>query len=135
MVDWLHGTPLHLVAMFGRGVLGLGGGAVDGPMWQSVLAFTIVHFAYWCLLAVITLKMVHAASGNPSVLSLGATLFILFQFLFVGITAIMSNAGLGVFAWPSVLLGNFAGWAAAWWFIVRRHPELRTEVRHINDDN
>lgn len=130
--DWLTGTPLHLAAMFGQGMLEIVG-AGTGPAWQSVVTFTIVHFAYWCLLAVIILSIVHAARANPSVLGLGATLFILAQFLFAGLTAIISNSGMGAVAWPSVWLGNFAGWAAAWWLIVRRHPELRDEVRHMND--
>ena len=131
--DWLNGSPLHLATMFGRGLLDLVGGAT-ASIWPPVLVFTIVHFAYWVLLAVIILKFVEAARGNPSVLGLAATLFILAQFLFAGITAILSNGGLGVFAWPSVWLGNFAGWAAAWWLIERHHPELRGEFRHMNDD-
>ncbi len=130
--DWLNGTPFHLLAMFGRGLLDLIG-AGNGPEWIPVVAFTVIHFAYWCLLAVIILKFVHAAKGNPSVLGLGATLFILAQFLFAGITAILSNSGLGAFAWPSVWLGNFAGWTAAWVLILSRHHELYDEFRRMNE--
>jgi hypothetical protein len=133
--DMINGTPLHLTANFGRGLMGFVGATGNGPIWQPVLVFTIAHFVYWCLLAVIVLKLIHAATTNPSVLGLGATVFILFQFLFVGITAILSNSGMGTFAWPSVWLGNIAGWVAAWWLIAHRHPELRDELRHMNDDN
>jgi hypothetical protein len=84
---------------------------------------------------VLILKIVRAARGTPSVLGLGTTLFILAQFLFAGITAIFANGGMGIFAWPSVWLGNFAGWTAAWWLILHSHPELRDEFRHMNDES
>lgn len=131
--NWLNGSPWHVLAMFGRGLLDLVG-AGNSPMWVAVAIFTIFHFAYWCLFAAIILKFVYAARRNPSVLGLAATVFILAQFLFAGLTAILSDSGLGAFAWPSIWLGNFAGFAAAWWLIVQRHPELREEARHMNDD-
>ena len=131
--NWLVGSPWHVLAMFGHGILDLIG-AGNVPTWGAVTIFTIVHFAYWCLFAAIILQFVHAAARNPSVLGLAATVFILAQFLFAGLTAIISDAGLGLFAWPSIWLGNFAGFAAAFWLIVERHPELREEVRHMNDD-
>ena len=133
--DWLHGTPWYLATLFGRGLLGVVDGAGAISRLQAVMAFTIAHFVYWCVLAVVVLAVVRAAVRTPAVLSLGITVFILFQFLFVGVTAILANSGLGVFAWPSVLLGNIAGWAVAWWYILRRHPELGGEVRRMNDDD
>ncbi|MEO7103389.1 MAG: hypothetical protein ABI311_08365 [Gemmatimonadaceae bacterium] len=131
--DWLNGSPWHILTMFGRGILDLVG-AGNSASWVAVAIFTVVHFAYWCLIAAIILKFVYAAAKNPSVLGLAATIFILSQFLFAGLTAIFSDAGLGIFAWPSIWLGNFAGFTAAWWLIVQRHPELREEARHMNDD-
>jgi len=131
--NWLNGSPWHVLAMFGRGILALVGGG-SSPTWAAVTAFTVFHFAYWCIFAAIILKFVYAAKRNPSVLGLAATVFILAQFLFAGLTAIISDSGLGAFAWPSIWLGNLAGFGAAWWLIVQHHPELRGEARHMNDE-
>ena len=131
--NWVHGTTWHVITMFGRGMLDLIG-AGSSPRWVAVAIFTIVHFAYWCLIAVIIVRLVNAAAKNPSVLGLAATLFILAQFFLVGVTAMLSDSGLGMFAWPSIWLGNFVGFCAASWLIVERHPELREEARHMNDD-
>jgi hypothetical protein len=134
VVGWLNGSPLRLAALLGRGVTHIVGITATVPVWVAVIVFTVLHFICWSGLAALTVLAIRVAARTPPVLLLGAVIAILFQLALFGITLIFANDGLGGFAWPSIFLANIAGLAVTWWYIVRRHPEIRTELARAEDD-
>ena len=129
--DWISGAPLHTATFFGRGVLSI---AVPGtPEWLSVVAFTIVHCALWTLVATLLLVAVHTARRTPQVLMFVIVVFILLQLAITALTVALAQSSLGVLAWRSVFVGNALGWTATLWYIIRWHPELRSEFAHSED--
>jgi hypothetical protein len=134
VIGALSGSPFRLATLLGRGITHIVGVPWNVPAWIAVIAFTVLHFIAWCGLAKITVIVTRVAVRTPAVLLLTAVVTILFLLAFFGITLIFANDGLGGFAWPSIYLGNVVGLAVMWWYIVRWHPELRTELSQVNDD-
>jgi hypothetical protein len=130
--DTLARVPLKTPAMLGHGLLTIGAPNVHIPTWESVLAFTVAHFAAWIGLGGLMAIAVRAAARTASVLLFALLLTVLVQFLIVGITAIMAKGPLGGMAWRDVLIGNFIGWGTASWYLIRRHKELRAELGSAN---
>lgn len=130
--DWVSGAPFRTATFFGRAVLS----HVDpgAPVWQSVIAFTIVHGALWTGVATLVLLGVHKAARTPPVLMFVVVVFILLQLAIVALTTALAQGQLGVLAWRSVFIGNAVGWVVMWWYIIRRHPELRDEIAHVQDE-
>lgn len=129
--DWVSGAPLRTATILGHAVLSVSG--ANTPAWAAVLAFTIVHCLLWTLVATLLLAAVHVAVRTPAVLMFAVVVFILFQLAIVAYSAALSQGPLGVLAWRSVLVGNALGWIATLWYILRRHPELRSEFGHTED--
>lgn len=130
--DWVSGTPFRTATFFGRAVLS----HVDpgAPVWQSVIAFTVVHGALWTGVATVVLLGVHMAARTPPVLMFVVVVFILLQLAIVAFTTALAQGQLGALAWRSVFIGNAVGWSVMWWYIIRRHPELRNEIAHVQDE-
>jgi hypothetical protein len=129
--DWASGVPLRTPTLLGHAVLSVTG--ADAPAWVAVIAFTIAHCGLWTLVATLLLAAVHVAARTPAVLMFVVVVFILFQLAIVAYSAALSQGPLGVLAWRSVLVGNALGWVATLWYIVRQHPELRSEFAHSED--
>ena len=130
--DWLSGAPFRTATFFGRAVLS----HVDpgAPVWQSVIAFTLVHCALWTGVAALLLLGVHMAARTPPVLMFVIVVFILLQLAIVALITALSQGQLGALAWRSVFIGNAVGWLVLWWYVIRRHPELRNEMTHMQDE-
>jgi hypothetical protein len=129
--DWVSGAPLRTATFLGRGVLSVA--APGAREWVSVLAFTVVHCGLWTLVATLLLVAVHIAARTPQVLMFVVVVFILLQLAITALTMALSQGSLGVLAWRSVFVGNALGWAATVWYIIRWHPELRSEFAHSED--
>ena len=130
--DWVSGAPFRTATFFGRAVLS----HVDpnAAVWQSVIAFTVVHVALWTGVATLVLLGVHMAARTPPVLMFVVVVFILLQLAIVALTTALSQGQLGTLAWRSVFIGNAVGWLVLSWHIIRRHPELRDEMAHVQDE-
>jgi hypothetical protein len=130
--DWLSGASLRTATFLGRAVLShIAPGA---PVWQSVIAFTVVHGALWTGIAALILLFVHMAARIPAVLMFVAVVFILLQLAMVALATALSLGPLGTLAWRSVFVGNAVGWTVTWWYIFRWHPELRAELAKADDE-
>lgn len=133
VIGALSGSPLRLAALFGGGITHIVGAPPTAPMWIGVVVFTVLHFIVWYWLADVSVAVLRAATHSPAVLLLAAFVMILLLLALVGITVIFANDGLGAFAWPSIYLGSIVGLTAMWWYLLRLHPEARTELAHVND--
>jgi len=134
MIGALSGAPLRLAALFGHGLAHVVGVHSTVPEWTAVVAFTFFHFVVWCALAEVSVVVLRVAVRTPAVLLLAAVVAILLLLALLGITLIFANDGLGGFAWPSIYVGSIVGLTTMWWYLVRWHPEVRTELAHVHDD-
>lgn len=134
VVGALSGSALRLATLLGRGITHIFGVRSTVPEWIAVIVFTVLHFIAWYGLAAISVVVLRVAVRTPAVLLLAAIVAILLLLALLGVTLIFANDGLGGFAWPSIYLGGIVGLTVMWWYLVRWHPEIRTELAHVNDE-
>lgn len=139
--DAIARTPFSTPALIGRGLLSVdvigdphapAAGPIPAP--RGVVAFTIVHYALWIGLGTLAMRAARAAARTPAALVLAINVTFGLQFVFVFFAAMLAAGGMGAQAWRDVYLGNLIGSAAVWWYVVRRHPELRMDLAHAFDD-
>jgi hypothetical protein len=135
LVSDMHSrTPFSTPAFLGRGLLSIDAPGAWLPMAAGVVAFTVAHYALWIAVGTLVMGAVRRAARTPSVL-LGVTLLlILMQFLFFAIADILAQGRLGAAAWRDLVIGDVIGWAAVAWYLVRTHPELRSELARAGGD-
>lgn len=135
LVNDMHSrTPFATAAFLGRGLLSVDTGDARVPAVAGVIAFTIAHYAVWIAVGILIVAAVKRAAREPSLLLFLIVLLVLTQFLFFGITAILAEGRLGPAAWRDMLIGDAIGWAAAGWYVVRAHRELRGELTRAGRD-
>jgi hypothetical protein len=79
--------------------------------------------------------VLRVAVSTPAVLLLAAVVTILVMLALIGITMIFASGGLGGgFAWLSIYVGSVIGLALAGGYLLRWHPEVRSELAHVDDD-
>jgi hypothetical protein len=79
--------------------------------------------------------LLRTAVRTPAVLLLAAVVTILLLLALVGVTMIFASEGLGGgFAWLAIYVGSILGLGATAWYLLRWHPEVRTELAHVDDD-
>ncbi|HET7621873.1 MAG TPA: hypothetical protein VFK39_08225 [Gemmatimonadaceae bacterium] len=131
----LNGAPLRLATLIGSGLMHVVR-ATSTPEWVAVVVFTVFHFVVWFGLAGIMAVVLKVAMRTPAVLMLAAVVSILLLLALVGITMIFASDGLGGgFAWPAIYVGSILGLAATSWYLIRWHPEVRSELAHVDDDS
>lgn len=130
----LNGAPLRLATLIGSGLTHVVR-VPSTPEWVAVVVFTVFHFVVWFGLAEVMTVVLRVATRTPAVLLLAAVVAILLLLALVGITMIFASEGLGSgFAWLAIYAGSILGLAATAWYILRWHPEVRTELAHVDDD-
>ena len=105
VVDAVVGEPLRTFTVLG-----------------GVARFTVVHSVLCLVYGVVVVAVVHAAEREASLIVGAALAFFLMEFAFVGVSAILSRAGLGQLAWIRILGGNLVGAALTMVILWRRHP-------------
>lgn len=134
IIGALNGAPLRLATLIGSGLTHVVRVA-SAPQWVAVVVFTIFHFVVWCGIAGVMTVVLRVALRTPAVLLLAIVVTILVLLALVGVTTIFASEGLGGgFAWPAIYLGSILGLAATAWYLLRWHPEVRTELAHVDDD-
>ncbi len=134
LIGALNGTPLRLATLIGDGLMSVVG-AGSAPEWVAVVVFTVFHFVVWLGLAGVVAVVLRVAAGTPAVLLLAAVVAILLLLALVGVTMIFASEGLGdVFAWSAIYAGSIIGLATTAWYILHHHPEVRSELAHVDDD-
>ena len=90
--------------------------------------FTVLHCALCLAYGVVATAFVHGARREPSLIIGAALAFLILQFAFAMIAALMSQIGLGELAWVRIVGGNLVGAVLTLLVLSRRHP-LRDELR------
>jgi hypothetical protein len=134
LIGAINGAPLRLATMIGSGLTHIVR-VPSTPEWVAVLVFTVFHFVVWIGIADVMTVVLRVAVRTPAVLLLAAVVTILLLLALVGVTMIFASEGLGGwFAWLAIYVGSILGLATTAWYILRWHPEVRTELEHVDDD-
>jgi hypothetical protein len=115
-VDALAGEPFHTFATLG-----------------GVAVFTVVHYLLNVTYAVVIVSAVHGAVRQPSLIIALAFGFVMVQFVFAMLTAVLSNLGLGQLAWLRIFGGSLLGGAMTFMMLARRHP-LAAQLRRAEEE-
>jgi hypothetical protein len=136
---WILGTgavagrPLDTPARLGGGLVdALAGGA--GGQAAGALAYFVVQYVLCTGVALVLASIVHRSDRQPSLL-LGAALgFVLFQFAFTGLTALLAQSRIGPLAWLQFAGGNVIAGVVTAVSLYRSHPSVRGQFAHAAED-
>jgi len=116
LVDALAGEPFHTFATLG-----------------GITVFTIAHYLLNVTYAVVIVGAVHGAVRTPSLIIALAFGFVMVQFVFAMLSAVLSNLGLGQLAWIRIFGGSLLGGALTLVILARRHP-LAAQLRRAEEE-
>jgi hypothetical protein len=115
-VDALAGEPFHTFTTLG-----------------GVAVFTVAHYLLNVTYAVVIVSAVHGDVRQPSLMIALAFGFVMVQFVFAMLTAVLSNLGLGQLAWLRIFGGSLLGGAVTFMMLARRHP-LAAQLRRAEEE-
>lgn len=116
LVDALAGEPFRTFTTLG-----------------GVAVFTAVHYVLNVTYAVTIVAAIHGAARQPSLIIALAFGFVMVQFVFAMLTAVLSNLGLGQLAWIRIFGGSLLGGALTVAILARKHP-LAEQLRRAEEE-
>jgi hypothetical protein len=130
VVDSLFREPLYTPAALGTLLLRGGGGPADiSVMWGPVVGYTVLHFAFFILAGVILDGLTGQIQRFPPLAFGLVILFVVFETLFVVMTAVLGSWLLDELDWWSILLGNLVAAVAMGLYVWKVHPALPHSLR------
>jgi hypothetical protein len=87
--------------------------------------FTVLHYVFNVVYAVVIVWAIHGAAREPSLAVAVAFGFFIVEFGFAMLTVLLSHLGLGELAWVRILGGNLIGAVVAFVLLFRAHPLAR----------
>jgi hypothetical protein len=134
LVGAVNGDPLRLASLIGGSFTSVVSDQ-SAPQWVAVVVFTVFHLAVWLGIAELSVIVIQVAARTPAVLMLAVVVGILLLLGIAGVTTMFGISGLGAaFAWPAIYMGSILGLCVMWWYLLRKHPEVRAELAHIDDE-
>ena len=133
VIDTISGRPFFTPSVLGSAMfLGLRDPAAVTIELPAVAAYTLVHIVAFLAVGVIVAAMLAEVRKTPHVLWLFAEFFIVFEFGFYGVIAIVFTPVAGLLAWINVAVGNLIAAAGMGYYLWRTNPVLReTLQRHL----
>lgn len=129
-VDAVLREPLFTPGALGSALfLGADGPEVVRITAATVAGYTIVHVAAFLMLGVVASGLVTQAEKFPPLVFGLLLLFVVFEVLFVGLSALLGVWLLEELAWWSVLAGNLLAAAGMGTYLWRAHPVLQEKIR------
>jgi len=130
VIDIVSGQPFHTPDILGAGLISILG---KPPMMPDttgihVLIYTVFHYVAFALVGILIAVVVHQSSRTPAVLAGALVAFVAFQLGAIGITTLFTETRLGGMAWYQIFLANLLATALMFWFMWRRHPQLRGDL-------
>jgi hypothetical protein len=130
IIDMSAGHPLSTPNVLGAGLVSILG---KPPMMPDTMAFhviiyTIFHYVAFILAGIIMASIVHQSARTPAVLAGFLIAFVAFELGAIGITTLLTESRLGGMAWYQIFIANLLAAAAMFWFMWRRHPDLRGDI-------
>jgi hypothetical protein len=116
LVDALAGEPFHTFTTLG-----------------GITVFTVAHYSLNVMYALVIVGAIHGAVRQPNLVIALAFGFVMVQFVFAMLTAVLSNLGLGELAWIRIFGGSLLGGAVTFVILSRKHP-LRAQLRRAEEE-
>ena len=88
----------------------------------GVAAFTIGHYLLNLIYGVVLVLGLRGTTREPTLMMAIVFGFLMIEFAFAFLTAVLSNLGLGDLAWLRVFAGSLVGAVVAVTVLSRRHP-------------
>jgi hypothetical protein len=129
IIDILGAHPFHTPDILGAGLLSvLGKPAMMDSLAFRVIMYTIFHYVAFALVGILVAKIVHQSRRTPAILAGFLIAFVAFELGAIGITTLLTESPLGGMAWYQIFLANLLAAALMFWFMWRRHPDLRADI-------
>ena len=130
VIDIISGMPFHTPSILGAGLISVLGKPPMMPdtVMFHVFIYTVFHYVAFAIVGVLIAVVVHQSSRTPAVLAGALVAFVAFQLGAIGITTLFTETRLGGMAWYQIFLANLLATALMFWFMWRRHPQLRSDL-------
>ena len=130
VIDVVSGTPFHTPDILGAGLISVLGKPQMMPDTTGfhVFIYTVFHYLAFALVGILIAVVVHQSARTPAVLAGALVAFVAFQLGAIGITTLFTETRLGGMAWYQIFLANLIATALMFWFMWRRHPQLRGDL-------
>ena len=130
VIDIATAQPFHTPDILGAGLLSVLGKPAMMPdtVGVRVLIYTIFHYAAFALVGVIIASIVHQSARTPAILAGFLIAFVAFELGAIGLTTLLAESSLGSLAWYQIFIANLIAAAAMFYFMWRRHPNLRGDI-------
>ena len=130
ILDIFAGRPFQTPDILGAGLLSVLG---KPPMMPDtiparVIIYTIFHYGAFALAGIIVASIVHQSARTPAILAGFLVAFVAFEIGAIGLTGLLSESALGGMAWYQIFIANLLACAGMFWFMWRRHPNLRQDI-------
>ena len=130
VIDLVGAHPFHTPDVLGAGLISVLGKPPMMPdtMGIRVIAYTLFHYAAFALVGIVVATIVHQSARTPAVLAGFLVAFVVFEVGAIFLTALFTESPLGGMAWYQIFLANLLATALMFWFMWRRHPDLRRDI-------
>lgn len=118
-------TPAALGSAVFHGARGVGEVEVSA---LTVAGYTFIHIAAFLLVGLLAAALATHAERHGVILLAGVLLFVTFETLFLGLTAIAASWLLAALNGWTILGANLIAAVAMGWYLWRAHPGLRTQL-------
>jgi hypothetical protein len=135
IVDSVAGHAFFTPDVLGSGLLRfLGAPEIGDTMAMHVAFYTIFHYVAFAIIGVVVAWIVHQARRTPAVLAGLLIMFVVVEFGFYGLAAMLSaNSVLGSIAWYQIMAANLLASIVMFTFMWMRHPELKGQFAEALD--
>ncbi len=128
ILDLVAAHPLYTPEILGRSVLSILGPDRGDSRLLVVTFYTIVHYAAFIVVGIIATSIIHAARKQTAILSGAVLLFVVFEFGFYTMTALLTESPLGSLAWYQIGAANVIATVLMGLYLWRSHPKLGSRV-------
>ena len=126
IVDMIAGRPFFTPAVLGSAVFsGLRDPTTVTIGFQVVLGYTVIHFFAFLVTGIVVAALLAEAEKTPHVLWLLVEFFIVLEFAFYAVVALIFTPLLAELAWINVAVGNLIAAAGMGYYFWHMHPRLR----------
>lgn len=95
----------------------------------TVLGYSILHVAAFCVAGFIAAAFVVEAERHPPLILGAVLLFVAFEAFFMGFLAMVAEFLLGPLAWWTIAVGNALATLSMGYYLWARHPQLQKVLR------
>jgi hypothetical protein len=131
IVDTINGHPLYTPRALGAAVFGVLGPPAGERATTFLIAYTIFHYALFCVVGIVLAAIVAQGDNQPAVLAGLVIAFVVFQVAAFFFASALSQWNIfGVMAWYNVFAANLLACVGMGAYLYRHHPGIATSMGH-----